>query len=113
ASSNLLKAERDGLDARRTSLVHRVGWNFLWNAAADGNLPRGIWTASRLAGVAEDRLFNLLRLPSGAFERCLRGDHAHISGGERGERASKLADGRADGGEDVHVVHQSLPDISV
>jgi hypothetical protein len=64
-----------------------------------------------LARVAEDRFFHLRRLHSGAFERRVRGDHAQISGGERGERASKLADGRADGGEDVHVVHEGLPNI--
>ena len=50
------------------------------DAAANGNLPRGIWTASCLPGIAKDCFFHLLRLHSGAFERSLRGNHAHISG---------------------------------
>jgi len=56
-------------------------------------LARGIGSASSLPGIAEDRFFDLLRLDAGAFERSLRGDHAHVGGGERGERAPKLADG--------------------
>src|SRR5208282_2440492 len=52
--SDLLKCERDGLDAGRARLVHRVGGDLPRNAAADGNLPRGIGTASCLPTVAED-----------------------------------------------------------
>ena len=40
----------------------------------------------------------------GSFDGCSRGHDAHVGGGHRSERSAELADGRADGREDVYVV---------
>ena len=102
--SNLLKAQRDTLDARSACLVHRVGWHFLGNTAANGNLTRRIWSAARLTSVAEDRLFHLLRLNPGALDSRLGRDHSHARGGLRSKCAAKLPNRRANRRHDVHAV---------
>jgi hypothetical protein len=101
AEQNGLIGQRNRLDPRGASFVHGEGGNFLRNAAANGNLPRGIRAAAGLAGIAEDGFLDLLRLHSGALDGGFGGNHAHVSGGERRQRSAELADGRAHRGENI------------
>ena len=108
AGCDLLVAECDRLHARGAGFIHRVGRDFLRNAAADRDLPRRIGASACRARVAEDGFFDLLRLDSGALECGFRCDYTEIDRRLRGERASELSDWRADGGENVHVVQRGL-----
>ena len=102
-----LIAERDRFDPGGAGLVHRVGGNLLRDAAANGDLAGGIGASTGLAGIAENRLFDLLRLNAGAIDGGFGCDRTHIGGGLRGERPSEFADGRARGRENVNGIHNS------
>jgi len=90
AGGNLLEAERDGFDARRARLVLPCRRNFLRNAASDRNLARGIWVRLQPAGHCRRSFLDLLRLDAARSSAAFAATTAHVGGGERGERASKL-----------------------
>ena len=87
--------------------------NFLRHAAADGNLPRWIGTASGLPGAAEDSFLYLIGLDSGALDRRFGGHRAHVSRGQRRERSAEFADRRADGGENIDGLQGASKHLSL
>jgi hypothetical protein len=62
-----------------------------------------------LAGIAEDRLLDLLRTHTSALDCSSGRDHTHVGCCLRGERASKLADGRPDCGKNIDGLHVLPP----
>ena len=76
-------AERDGFHPRGARLVDGVGRNFLGNAAADWKSAARVGATAGLAGVAEDRFFDLIGTNAGSLHGCFRGHDAHVGGGQR------------------------------
>lgn len=108
AVRNLREAEGDGFESRSASLVDGVGRNFFGNPAANGYLPRWIWTAASLARIAEDGFFDLFGRNCGAFDGGFGDDGTHVSGGLGSERAAEFTNGRAGGRQNEDVGHEIL-----
>src|SRR5579872_1342622 len=107
AHGDFLESESDRLESGCAGFVDGVRRNFPGHAAADGNLPSGIWSSAGLPGIAEDGFFHLIGANAGAFHRCFCGHHTHISSGHRGQGAAKLANWRAYSRKNVNVAHET------
>lgn len=105
---DFLKSKGNRLQSRGAGLIHRICRNSLRNTAAHRDLTRNVGTAACLARISDDRLFDLLRRYPCAIERGLRGYYSHVGRSHVSERAAKLTDRRAYGGEDEDAFQNEL-----
>src|SRR5262249_21743033 len=109
AGADRLGGEHDRLEAGAADLVDGEGGDGVGQSRLEGGLARRVLAEPRLEDVADDDLVDAVRRGAGPFECFADGDGAELRGRHLAEGAEILADGRADGGEDQGIGHESSP----
>ena len=99
-SSDLLRAERDGAQARAAELVQAPGRASRPECRRDRRLARRVLAGAGGQHLAQDDFVDVGRLDAGALERGLDGDLAELVRRQAGQRAVERADRGAGGADD-------------
>ncbi len=82
--------EVDGAKTAAAGHVDGHGGDGFAQARSEGDLPRDVRAAARLAGAADDRLPYRLRVHTGPLEHGFRRLHAEVRGTERGQSSTEF-----------------------
>ena len=107
AGLDRLGGEGDGAQARAADLVDAPGGDLLRDAGGHRGLAGGVLALGGGQHLAENDFRDVLRRDPGLRQRRLDGDAAELVGGRGGEGAEEGAYGRALGGGDDDVGHES------